>query len=194
MCALVYCDEGGSFNPTVTVYDLAVDPDTAGPARIEDLLVRYGAPEGTTSHGQLQAIVHVDVCPAPTGCEATINGGSRYLFCDEHVNRANAQAMCEAAEPGFSLASIGSVEENDYITANLGGHTAWFAANDIATEGSWVLDNGYSNWAPTEPNDGFFSWIHEDCAMTGFYAWFGRPSLWIDAGCQVKTRFVCEKR
>jgi hypothetical protein len=193
MCALVYCNEGGTYVPTVTVYDLAVDPETTKPARIEDLLTRYGAPVGTTSRGELAALIHVDACPAPVGCVGHENGGSRYFFCDDARDWSSAQAKC--AEEGGYLASIGSAEENAYLTSKLTGGLWWIGASDAAVEGTWTWSNGdafgYTNWAGGEPNNWFDEVLGtENCGQLG---WFG-GGLWNDYWCALPSGYICEVR
>jgi hypothetical protein len=206
MCAKVYCNQGGSYKPVVKVYDVSTidakdEHDPGRNHRIEDLLSLYGAPEGTTSHAELQVIVHIDNCPAPVGCVADLFGGSRYLLCDDASNWKSARDKCRGYEPGMDLAAIGSAGENEFLNGKVGGSVHWVGGyNDFWpwTPLSW--SNGeavtYTNWGPGEPNNAWNGSIRrpefEDCVHLG---WFGAgDGRWNDFWCSAKAKYVCEVR
>jgi hypothetical protein len=100
-------------------------------------------------------------------------------------NPARAAAM--ALGPGWDLATIGSVAENNFVEGLL---TAlfplpershfWIGGTDSATEGVWAWVDGTPfsplDWWPTEPNDStFLSPLGEDYLAydlrTGLWAW-----------------------
>jgi hypothetical protein len=67
-------------------------------------------------------------------------------------------AEVQAVEWGGHLVALGSREEESWIKATFGeDQHLWIGFNDIDQEGVWVWSsgevNGYTNWAPGDPND-----------------------------------------
>jgi hypothetical protein len=82
-----------------------------------------------------------------------------------------ATAREYALELGGDLASISSVDENDFIH-NLVPHTAWIGATDEAEEGDWHWSNGdtwdYTNWGSGEPNNNDPTYGEDYAYMVGY--------------------------
>ena len=77
-------------------------------------------------------------------------GGSCYKIESSAVTWDEARQQCECSG-GFSLATVTSAQENDFIQTLLGAGDAWIGLNDIATQASYVWADGtslgsYSNW------------------------------------------------
>jgi len=100
-------------------------------------------------------------------------GDSEYFRSDSKIPWTLAQANCETF--GGNLIAIGSVEENDFLTANVDVNVH-IGLNDIETEGVMAWTNGepvgytnytgnpnntetndYGNWAPWSFKWGFYS-------------------------------------
>jgi hypothetical protein len=92
-------------------------------------------------------------------------------------NQANSQDY--AQQNGGNLVSIHCDEQNNQIYSQFGGNKFWIGVNDLASEGTFVNNDGtpfdYDNWKDGEPNN-----INgEDCVITGDN--WGKE--WIDTGC-----------
>ncbi|NNE38244.1 MAG: HYR domain-containing protein [Gammaproteobacteria bacterium] len=81
--------------------------------------------------------------------------GHEYYCSTSPASWAMAQQIC--ASKGGYLASIGSKEENDFLSDILTLQSAWIGLTDNAWEGEYMWDSGepfsYSNWYPGQPND-----------------------------------------
>jgi hypothetical protein len=117
--------------------------------------------------------------------------GHWYLYVAAESPADWATSSAAAAAAGGYLASVGSVEENDWIVANLlapSGATAWIGGSDTASEGSWTWADGeqwsFANWAPGEPSDsaGAENWL----AMAADGTWSD------EAAGQALTGYVVE--
>lgn len=122
--------------------------------------------------------------------EVVDNGGS--ISANDAKTAADARMI--GGIPGY-LATITSVEENDYVSARLTSD-GWLGASDVGMEGDWKwidgpeagtsfwsgnfeggsVDGRYANWHSGEPND---DGGNEDCAE--FYAGVG--AQWNDLPC-----------
>jgi hypothetical protein len=118
-------------------------------------------------------------------------GGHDYLFVTTAETWSDAWSRCQ--DGGYDLVSIESAAEQAFVTAqeNMhGGGAWWIGYNDIGIEGTWHWSNtspsAYTNWSPGEPNN----WNGlEDCALDNYLS----SGKWNDAGCNLPSRFVCEK-
>lgn len=71
----------------------------------------------------------------------------------------------------------------------------WLGGSDVAQEGKFIWDSdggvvsaGYTNWAPTQPDD---AGGNEDCIHIYPQASFNQP-YWNDWPCSQLNPFVCE--
>ncbi|MFX1517705.1 MAG: lectin-like protein, partial [Promethearchaeota archaeon] len=95
-----------------------------------------------------------------------------------------AKAACEAL--GGHLVTIGSYEENTFVSNLAGANTVWLGFSDAATEGTWKWVTGesvtYTNWHPGEPNNAY----DED------YAQMYGGGTWNDLDPTYIRAYVCE--
>jgi hypothetical protein len=84
----------------------------------------------------------------------TLNGNQYYCSLSP-ATWANANAISQSN--GGYLASIGSAEENNFLSNMLTIQSAWIGLNDIETEGTFEWASGepvnYTNWYPGQPNN-----------------------------------------
>ena len=103
-------------------------------------------------------------------CEAAPLGSAYFAVCQLSF-WSEAALVC--ASGGYHFGSIQSSSENDLVqaltltaSAITGVETVWLGYTDLAQEGSWVWEDGYSgsytNWMSNEPNNGNGN---EDCAV-----------------------------
>jgi hypothetical protein len=138
-------------------------------------------------------------------CEAASDGSTYFALC--------GPSRWEDAEPectsrGLAFGSIRSAAENDFVTELMRGsdlyfipessvgEAVWLGFSDIADEGTWVWEDGYTggytNWFPGEPNDSG----GQDCAYLDTNP-DTRDGLWDDAGCGEiggERVFLCTRR
>jgi hypothetical protein len=127
------------------------------------------------------------VCP----CAVVEYAGHPYMFCDTAAAWASAQALCWSYD--YHLLTIDDASEDSWVNVQADLYSTekwWFGFNDIASEGSWVWEDGsgstYTNWYPSEPND---SGGDEDCAqLNRFHPDYG----WNDEPCTSSFRYICE--
>ncbi|KAL9974659.1 hypothetical protein ACROYT_G011722 [Oculina patagonica] len=98
-----------------------------------------------------------------------------------------AKTHCESL--GSLLASIHSREENDFVRTLISTQT-WLGGTDIASEGTWVWEDGedfggFSSWPAGEPNGG----ENEQC----LWMMYDENGNWNDAGCDAGKPHVCKK-
>ncbi len=128
---------------------------------------------------------------AACGCATdTYSGtGHTYLFCNTASYWPAASTACSTL--GYHLVTMGSAAENAWVTSStnslMPSYDPWIGYNDIASEGSWVWDNGeavtYTNWNSGEPNNS----SNEDC--THLYD----GGTWNDHQCSgLSAGYICE--
>lgn len=82
------------------------------------------------------------------------------------------------------LVSIGSKEEQDFVTRHLINYLAYIGARDVRVEGTFVWSDGrpwkFTNWKTDEPNNAG----NEDCLELG---WAGK---WNDIPCDRDTKIT----
>lgn len=81
--------------------------------------------------------------------------GSRY-YCSSHFYTFE-QAQEKATKLGGHIVSIGSQQENDFISSHIGTYSALIGLSDYRNEGEMIWESGedldYSNWFTNQPND-----------------------------------------
>ena len=84
-----------------------------------------------------------------------IDGHTYYL--SDATFTADAAFNDAIAQGGF-VATISSAEANDLLNSQIGFQRSWIGFNDVATEGTFVWQDGspvvYTNWAAGQPNNG----------------------------------------
>jgi hypothetical protein len=126
------------------------------------------------------------VCP----CPVIENAGHSYMFCDSTATWSDAQALCWSYD--YHLLTIDDATEDAWVNTQADLYSTdkwWFGYNDIASEGSWVWEDGsgssYTNWYSGEPNNSG----DEDCAQLNRF----HPSNgWNDEPCSSAYRYICE--
>ena len=117
---------------------------------------------------------------------------SCYILIKKSLSWSVAEGYCNKL--GGHLASVHSLEENDFISGLADGEY-WIGANDMKTEGQWVWSDGsalgYTNWFAGEPNDSSPPYYgREDCMHYRKYS-SGRKQ-WNDQNCDKTYNFVCK--
>jgi hypothetical protein len=139
-----------------------------------------------------KAFVAALVLPAVGGTAAAATyefGGHEYqVVTASDITWDAARAAAQSA--GWDLATIGSVEENDFLESLLGasGNNRahyWLGATDTGTEGTWVWIDGtpwsFTDWGSGEPNN---SGDEDYLAFDARASW-----VWNDAPANVMTSY-----
>ncbi|MDI1475176.1 C-type lectin domain-containing protein [Polyangium sp. y55x31] len=118
-------------------------------------------------------------------CQTYVHGGHEYRVCQDQLDHATAQAMCEGR--GHGLARIEGLAENAFLQPfAVGTQGFWIDLNDRVTEGNYRWSNGFSpsflNWSAYEPNNAG----NEDCGMM----W--DTGKWNDLNCAWTNKTFCE--
>lgn len=122
-------------------------------------------------------------CVARLGCELKVWGDSAYLSCGAAVTFDAAKAFC--VKQGGLLAEIDDANENVALSAGLAG-AAWFALDDLETEGTWLANGnrqGWFNWGTNQPDNAGGG---EDCGS------LMPDGTWNDLPCTSTARTLCE--
>ena len=117
---------------------------------------------------------------------ATSFRGHDYAYVNTAANWSAAKANCIAL--GGHLATLTSVEENQFVY-NLGGLTpAWIGFTDEVTEGTFLWANGdpvtYTNWQSGRPNGGTAANYTQFSATVS--------GAWADVAGATSLPYVCE--
>ena len=109
-----------------------------------------------------------------------------YLWCTDSLSWSAASDVC--ATFGYHLVTIDDATENSTTASIAGSYSFWIGFNDIASEGSFVWEDGstvtYTNWNTGEPNDS----NGEDCTHSNY----SPPGVWNDYPCSNGQPFICE--
>jgi hypothetical protein len=126
------------------------------------------------------------------------DGTSCFLFFATPMPWAQAKAACTAASA--HLAKITSAAQNAIVAQLSLNADSFIGANDLATEGTFVWDDGtplaYMHYGTNEPNNGSGQY-QEDCLVLAgkrspFDAWDDRPcATGVVAGAGAYA-YVCE--
>lgn len=127
------------------------------------------------------------------GCLVETWGGHLYLLCADARDWFGAQYFCR--QHGYRLASIDTAAENAWLVTAVNqacpNCTCWFGYNDLASEGSFVYDNGslstYVNWYKGVADN---AGGHENCGELVLYGAYG--GQWNDGDCSIPITFLCE--
>jgi hypothetical protein len=127
------------------------------------------------------------VCP----CDVDWYDDHAYQFCDTATTWAAASATCAAY--GYHLVTVDTSGEDAWLVsvatttyASVAEAYWWTGFNDLASEGSWVWEDGspvtWTQWNSLEPNNA----NNEDC---GQLIW---GTHWNDWPCDLASTFICE--
>ena len=103
-----------------------------------------------------------------------------------------AQKNCEKVDG--NLASVQSIEENNFIFNSTDSIVTWLGASDMLTEGTWLWQDGtawnFKNWAREtgEPNGG----TRENCLHLAHPRHLASRK-WNDFPCSFKMAAICKK-
>ncbi len=101
----------------------------------------------------------------------------------------DAKPFCEGM--GAHLATVSSTEENALMAGLLGFDIAWIGGDDLATEGTFVWDDGepftFTNWADQQPNNGGPAGDEDCLSFNGFVG-----GQWDDFTCANTEYVFCE--
>lgn len=120
-----------------------------------------------------------------------------YMFFDEDVSWAQANAACNALGEGAHLVTIGSSSENNIVVNLAGGGDVWVGGtqpNNRSTPiagWSWVTGEPFSfdNWAGGEPNDDDDVENNDENCLEVYSS-----GEWNDLGCTEDNQpYVCER-
>ena len=134
----------------------------------------------------------VDADPLLPGCGAATYKGHSYVFCQRDSKWDEARTACKFM--GRDLVIIDDADENTFIRTVVAPRSVgdWhIGLGDRAKEGEYFWVDGkklaFSAWHKNEPNNGFWLWNNEDCAVTY------QDGTWNDIDCgDTMGGFVCE--
>lgn len=143
-----------------------------------------------------------DAKPCSGGTAAMLDPtyGHCYIkFTAMPVDHATAESNCQLM-PGFHLARLETINEQPLVATLVAPDVAWISGNDIATEGTFLWDNGVPitdfHWKGGEPDNGGGAY-EEDCIAvdgTSNGDWTDRPCVdTMGATVPGTYPYVCER-
>ncbi|XP_077862718.1 perlucin-like [Saccoglossus kowalevskii] len=161
-------------------------------------IIEFECGDGIT--GQYVSVLIPNVTTTLSLCEVEIYAPLRRRF--ELVGSTNtwAEAKSLCSSRGGHLAKIENAEDQSYIVGLIGQSGlspltyGWYIGlNDRAIEGTRVWEDGsslvgYTNWHPTEPNDGGNWGNGEDCTEISRDYNF----KWNDVACSSSLFAICQ--
>ena len=114
-----------------------------------------------------------------------------YKFIQTKKTWSGAKTYC-VGQGGYSV-TVHSQAENDFVV-NLVNSNVWMGGSDIASEGTWIWEDGkawasYQNFASGEPNNGAAG--GEDCLE--MVKGNDNNGRWNDISCGYAKSSVCKK-
>ncbi|XP_069478438.1 lectin-like [Ambystoma mexicanum] len=129
-------------------------------------------------------------CPNEWSC----NNSNNYRYIPSPKTWVEAEIYCQNLQPGGHLASVHSLEENNFIQqlvlekAKSNVHI-WIGASDTYKDRTFMWTDGtvwdFQKWYPGEPNN---AGGREPCLQFNF----GNPGIWNDSQCSGSLPFVCK--
>ncbi|XP_069075003.1 lectin-like [Pleurodeles waltl] len=119
---------------------------------------------------------------------------SYYKYIPISKTWVEAEIYCQSLVPGAHLASVHSLEENDFIQQLVldsarGNPQIWIGASDCYKDRTLMWTDGslwdFQKWYQGEPNN---SGGREPCLQFNF----ARPGMWNDEKCSGSMPFVCK--
>ncbi|WP_085766334.1 LamG-like jellyroll fold domain-containing protein [Nonlabens spongiae] len=139
------------------------EPNNSGDEDYTQLVVLSGAWgwNDTSANSAIKFVVEIPLSgimqPTNTTAIGTFEGHTYFI---SNNSASASQAFNNAAQAGYSLASISSVEENQFLQSYLNSNgisDVHIGLNDLGTEGVYAWQNGetfsYSNWASGNPSN-----------------------------------------
>ncbi|XP_078692037.1 C-type lectin lectoxin-Lio3-like [Branchiostoma floridae x Branchiostoma belcheri] len=126
--------------------------------------------------------------PGPRICPNgyTHHGARCYKAFSVAQTFANARQTCTGENAWMAMPR--DEDTNTFIRSFVSASYQWIGLSDIATEGTWLWEDGsvleggdYEQWGNNEPNGN----THESCVQM-------RPNDWNDATCWSSYQFACE--
>ncbi|HSD91110.1 MAG TPA: C-type lectin domain-containing protein [Kofleriaceae bacterium] len=132
-----------------------------------------GADASSGTDAKIYRDAAVDSPPIGRACTGgtaamTAPDGSCFVFVSTPVTYLQARAACQAMTA--HLAYLKTAALDTAAEALIGAANTWIGANDMATEGTFVWDDGsalvFTNWHTGEPNSGGTGATYqEDCVI-----------------------------
>ena len=181
-------------NTAPTLNGIAVDSSTIDEGGNVTLTGSYNDPGSDDAHtvtinwgdGAVQTLDLAAIGPnLPLAAPRQLNGHTYYAIQFGQLTWEQAEA--EAQRLGGHLVTIGSAEENSFVTDYArfiyGDQGVWIGLNDAASEGDFVWASGeaaaYTNWYPGEPNN-FPTFGGEDYAELRMWGRNADGGMWND--------------
>jgi hypothetical protein len=135
-----------------------------------------------------QCFYSCSICPDMAGCLSVPYAGHAYYFCTYGKSWNGARDECTKNQA--HLVTIGSAEENVFLTLSGGGGTYWIGYYQewYTWVWSWVNDEpkSFESWDNDQPDNGGFWPPDEDCVeLKG-------NGKWNDQECGTDRHFICE--
>ncbi|XP_078542296.1 lectin-like [Lissotriton helveticus] len=119
---------------------------------------------------------------------------SYYKYIPTSQTWVEAEIYCQSLTPGAHLASVHSLEENNFIqqlvlTSAKGNPYVWIGGSDCHKKRVFMWTDGslwdFQKWKPHEPNN---SGGREPCLQFNY----DKPGMWNDEKCSGSMPFVCK--
>jgi len=181
-CALIY-HNAGTFEWHDS--DCGVVSSVSQNNQIGSLCQKDITESTTTTEPSLTTTLH-------SGCPDGWQGfdGSCYIHSNISMPRRKAQEACETIKEGANLVSILSSSEQYFLHQLAFGKELgeiWLGGTDIASEGSWVWDDGseweYTNW---QQGEGYGGKVENCMILFSYY------NTWYDTSCSEPLPYICK--
>nr|XP_033780101.1 lectin-like [Geotrypetes seraphini] len=113
-----------------------------------------------------------------------------YKFVSTPLSWVEAELYCQKLIPGGHLASLHSLEEQQFLMSLSQKSPIWIGSSDSYKDRTFFWTDGsfldYHNWRSGEPNN--YKGIREPCVTLNQYV----PGSWNDYICSEMFPFVCK--
>ncbi|XP_030042855.1 lectin-like [Microcaecilia unicolor] len=113
-----------------------------------------------------------------------------YKFVSTPLSWVEAELHCQKLIPGGHLASLHSLEEQQFVLKLSKNNVIWIGASDSYKDRTFFWTDGsawdYENWHSGEPNN--FHGTREACVNSYYFS----DDTWNDFICTAKFPFTCK--